>query len=124
MSAYSPHARKYCTLQEALDRIEELEIELGMPAQKQAPFGLTRREFEIVSIIGKTGYATKDRLMTLIYGGTSDANENTLKMLVKKARDKLTPHGLSIVTVWGSGHSMDAESLAKWRAATIPEGQP
>ena len=113
--------RQYRTLQEALDRIEELEIELGLPAQKAPPFGLTRKEFEIASIIGKTGYASKNRLVTVIYGGLSDANDNTLKMMVKKVRDKLAPNGIKISTVWGQGHSMDAESLATWRKAIAGE---
>ena len=117
MASHIVKTRRYRTMQEAIDRIEELEIELGMPAQKPAPFGLTRREFEVASIIGKTGYASKNRLVTVVYGGLSEAGDNTIKMMVKKVRDKLAPHGIRISTVWGQGHSMGPESLYRWRVA-------
>lgn len=122
MTARIVEKRHYRTLQEALDRIEELEIELGMPVQKAQPFGLTRREFEIASIIGKTGYASKDRVYVLVYGNDTDLEvRNLTAVFVVRIRRKLAPHGIKISNVRGVGYAMDPDSLAIWRKAIAGE---
>lgn len=104
------------TLEEALDRIEELEQLLA--ATDKAPlWGLTRAEWTLLQFMLNKSLATKEMLYDLLYGGLSDVELKIIDVFICKARRKLLGTGIVILTCWGRGYYLEEESKVKLRRA-------
>jgi DNA-binding response OmpR family regulator len=103
-------------LDQAQERIRQLE-QMHFNADWSPPFeiGLTASEARVVSILtGCEGVASKDRIMQGLYSLSPNDPplEKIVDVLICKARAKLKPFGVEIVTRWGRGYEMPPASRA------------
>jgi DNA-binding response OmpR family regulator len=102
-------------IEELRDRVEELESLLGLRDNTPDPFGLTPTEKKFVGVLLRRKSATKDMLLTAIYGGLSDRDQSNVTVNMKKIRDKLDPCGITVKNRVGVGYYLDdhARSVLK-----------
>lgn len=102
------------TLQEALDRVEELENLLACK-DKRPLWGLTRTEWSLLQFLLSRQIATKEALYTLLYGGDSNVELKIIDVFLCKIRKKLCTLGIKIETVWGRGYWIKETEKVKLR---------
>jgi DNA-binding winged helix-turn-helix (wHTH) protein len=98
------------------DRIEELERLIGMRMVPPRPWGLTRREADVLGILLRRQVMTHTQLFEAIWGGDSERNIKIVEVVVCKLRTKLRPHGIAIRTEYGLGYFIPPASKATARA--------
>jgi two-component system cell cycle response regulator CtrA len=98
------------------ERVRQLELALYAGAQVPVDWGLTLQESIVVGALLRTEMATKERLMTALYGGRIDdgGEIKIIDVFVCKARKKLRAFGVEIETVWGQGYRMSAAARAEF----------
>jgi two-component system cell cycle response regulator CtrA len=103
------------------ERVRQLELALYAGAQVPLDWGLTQQESIVVGALLRTEMATKERLMTALYGGRIDegAEVKVIDVFVCKVRKKLRAFGLEIETVWGQGYRMSAAARAEFGGEKI-----
>ena len=112
-------------LQHLRDRVEELEMILGMGEDDVSLVrqitGLTPTQATLVSILYRRRVTlTKETLYQAMYGGMAECDQpqvRVLDSLIHQARKALRPFGVNISTVYGGGgFSMDELSRARFKA--------
>jgi two-component system cell cycle response regulator CtrA len=110
------HARLIAELRaerdELAERVRQLEAILRDDAWVPTEWELTGSEVIILNMLATRELATKDALLTALYGDDPDggANEKILDVFILKLRRKLAPRGLHIETAWGQGHRLTKAS--------------
>lgn len=100
-------------------RVKELE---GLLLETLVPFpiewGLTGHEAALLGFLANRAQASKDEIMTALYGlRVTDAEVPETKIVdvfVCKVRKKLQGTPVRIVTLWGRGYALDAMSRARF----------
>lgn len=101
------------------ERIAQLETLLGFRTAAPIELGLTGREACAFGVLLAREIATKEAIMTALYGGKCDADQAEPKIVdvfVCKARKKLKAFGIEIKTAWGQGYYLDAETKRRVQA--------
>jgi len=108
-------------LQAAVDRLTEENAQLVDRLMESKPppveWRLSVSEARILSCLARRPTATKPQLMMALYAGRID-DEPDIKIvdvLVCKARKKLLPLGIRILTQWGHGYYLDDATRARVR---------
>ena len=106
-------------LDAAYERIAELEGALaGLDREAPVMFGLTAQQSVLLAALSHREMATHQSLcVAMSRAGQEPSDPNLLKVQVHKLRKRLAAHGVEIVTVWGVGYRMPADSRAKVKAA-------
>jgi two-component system cell cycle response regulator CtrA len=105
------------------ERIAYLEREfMGADVLLPLEWRLTSAEARLFGVLIAREMATKQALMTGIYGGSArdEAQIKIVDVFICKIRKKLRPFGIELQTFWGLGYGLDAETrarLAKRKAA-------
>lgn len=115
-------------------RCEQLQAENAYLKQAFEPMmlrlpdhvGLTPNEQRLVSRLLRTSpefVVTKDQLYRALYPIDDEVEMKIIDVFLCKARRKLAPLGITIVTTFGRGYSLDADSHAKLKALIVPPAQ-
>jgi DNA-binding response OmpR family regulator len=100
------------------DRVEMLEMALGLNYTAPTGYGLTATESRLLGILLATKIASRDRIMTALYAGTDDPPfHHVIPVFVKKIRQKTQRHGIEIKTIFNVGYMLTPESRAILAAA-------
>ena len=108
-------------LERLRDRVDELEELLGVRGT------IPRKMFrscplaaeQLIGMLLARPSITREAAYTALYGGRPEADQPMEKIIgtrMCQARKALTPHGIAVKTVWGSGYYMTGENKAKLRA--------
>jgi two-component system cell cycle response regulator CtrA len=105
------------------ERIAELDRALIGEDPLPIEWRLTEHETIVMGVLLHRELATKDAIMTALYGGRVDdaAEAKIVDVFICKMRRKLAPFGIEIKTHWGQGYFIAAPakaSIARRRAAT------
>ena len=106
--------------QQLRDRIAELEDLLGLKPDRLAlmrsAFGLTSTEARMVSFLSRRQIASLSEIHNALYSARSECDQPNLRSVtsvVHQARRKLDKFGISIQTLFASGHFLDKRDKAK-----------
>lgn len=118
---YHRHDYSRLSLEEAIERIHQLEEKAGLDFVTDPQFKFTGFEQVVLGILSSSAQViSKDRLYVLLYGMDSDPpNQRILDVWICKLRAKLTKLDIKILTVWGRGWHVDPENRAKIRALEL-----
>jgi DNA-binding response OmpR family regulator len=126
MGAVKPE--EIISLQEARERIRQLEAVIGLNAKMPRALHLTAAEDDIVAMIAKRAPNCMDvtRMHYAIYGARIEApDQKIIQVQITKIRRKLMAHGIELETWWGRGYSMTLADLDKLKALyAIGEANP
>ena len=76
------------------ERVEALEMALGLDLPVPAEYGLTRREQEVFGMLQKVPVLRQDRAFLVLYGDRNDPpGEKLINVWMSKIRAKLRPFG-------------------------------
>ncbi len=95
------------TLRERVRQLEDLLIPTGVLCPIE--WGLTGSEARLFAFLTTRDMATKEQIMHALYADRHNADEVEPKIVdvfICKLRKKLTPHGVTVDTVWGQGYSL------------------
>lgn len=71
---------------------------------------ITRREEQFLRVImGHSGAATKDYILTAMYGGHDEPDIKIVDVFAAKIRRKMGAHRIAIQTLWGKGYCRHKE---------------
>ncbi len=113
------------TREQLQDRIEELEELLGIDqsttGRLRAVLKLEPMHSEILGMLMKRGFVTRDGLYTVLYGDRPECewpDEKILDVQICKLRAflKKQGHEINIVTKWGTGWELPRAEKAKIKA--------
>jgi DNA-binding response OmpR family regulator len=95
-----------------------LAVETALPAK----WGLTPRQAQFFSAIlaVSPNVLCRDRAYVAVYGDR-EVEVKIFDVMICKIRQKLQPHGIKIIAVWGRGWRIDPENVAKAQAAIAAE---
>ncbi|MDF2809344.1 MAG: winged helix family transcriptional regulator [Microvirga sp.] len=105
-------------------RVEQLEGLMGMSIDALVPieWRLTRSEACVFGVLLRREIATKDAVMAALYRSTAkdEAELKIVDVFICKMRKKLRPFGITIITRWGTGYSLEDRTAlaARLGAAT------
>ena len=96
------------------ERVEALELALGLDLSAPAEYGLTRREQEVFGMLQKVPVLHQDRAFLVLYGDRNDPpGEQLINVWISKIRAKLRPFGYGIVNVYGVGWRLVRPEVAE-----------
>lgn len=102
---------------ELRERIRQLE---ARPARLlPVELCLSAHEEALIRFLLGVPEASKERLLTALYGNKPDGDEPDIKIVdvfVCKARKKLAKFGIEVTTLWGRGYALPPKSKALIRA--------
>ena len=85
----------------SIDYLQKLHVD-GIPTGAH----VTRAEEAILrAILGHSHCATKDFILTAVYGGRDEPEIKIIDVFVTRLRAKLGQHRDAIITVWGRGYA-------------------
>jgi two-component system cell cycle response regulator CtrA len=97
-----------------VEQIARLEHALGLSFIAPVEWRLTGSEARVVGALIARESLTKDAGMAALYRdfGKDEPEPKILDVFVCKIRKKLKPFGIEILTLWGIGYRLTAESRA------------
>jgi len=100
------------------NRVEQLEAAEGLSFIAPPEWALTGREMRLFGVLMARDLATKNAIMTALYGDRIDEPPEIkiVDVFICKLRAKLKRFEVAIETVWGLGYRLSAESKAAVRA--------
>jgi two-component system cell cycle response regulator CtrA len=115
-----------------LDRIDQLEAELGMKVEIPPEFGIPRNMGALLTMLLKREVVTRDGALLAIYSGMpntwdKEPDPKIIDVFICKLRARLKKHGIKVSCKWGLGYFMDGENKRKLReliAQTRTEARP
>lgn len=113
-------ARLRGELETAREEIRQLKAAMSVhDATAQATrLGISVRGAEILLLLVRRGHANFDQLYDALFDDEDDSCmewRQAVRQYVKRLRQKLRPHGISIQSIYGHGYRMDEASRAKAR---------
>lgn len=103
-----------------LDRIDQLEAELGMKIDMPPEFAITRNMGSLLAMLLKREVVTREGALLAIYSGQPNSwdkepDPKIVDVFVCKLRKILKGYGIKLCCKWGLGYFMDAENKDKLR---------
>jgi DNA-binding response OmpR family regulator len=101
------------------DRIAQLEALVFEETRLPVELKLTGQQERLVHFLFKRNEASKDAILSAVYGARPDADEPEIKIIdvfICQARRKLAPFDIKIETIWGRGYFMPPASKVRLRA--------
>lgn len=99
-------------------RIQQLEACLGFTFVTPIEWGLTASEAKVFGALMTRDTLTKDGAMAALYvdvGADDEPHVKIVDVFICKLRRKLKPFGLEVLTIWGVGYRLTAETKALCR---------
>lgn len=100
-------------------RVCELQEAVGTRFDVPMCFPLTRRETELFGVLMQRELATKEMILTALYGGMDEPCLKIVDVFVCKMRKKLNGFGIEISTLWGRGYYLSKEMKARVREYAV-----
>jgi two-component system cell cycle response regulator CtrA len=103
-----------------LDRIDQLEAELGMKVDIPPEFGIPRNMGALLAMLLKREVVTRDGALLAIYSGMpntwdKEPDPKIIDVFICKLRTRLKKYGIKVSCKWGLGYFMDGENKRKLR---------
>ncbi len=118
-------ARMCDELEEANERIRQLEDALAPEGMIPLSFRLTASERRVLAALYRREICTKDMLhLASSKGEHPETGLKIVDVYICKLRRKLKPHGLGIETIWGQGYRLATgtrEEIARLRAEEMAD---
>lgn len=115
-----------------MDRIDQLETELGMKAEIPPEFGIPRNMGTLLAMLLKREVVTRDGALLAIYSGMpntwdKEPDPKIIDVFICKLRIRLKKYDIKVSCKWGLGYFMDGENKRRLReliAQTRAEANP
>lgn len=103
-----------------LNRIDQLETELGLRLDVPPEFAVTRNMGRLLAMLLKREVVTRDGALVAIYSGMpntwdKDPDPKIIDVFICKLRVRLRKYGIKVSCKWGLGYFMDGENKRKLR---------
>jgi two-component system cell cycle response regulator CtrA len=103
-----------------LDRIDQLETELGLKIDIPPEFCIPRNMGALLAMLLKREVVTRDGAVLAIYSGMpntwdKDPDPKIIDVFICKLRVRLRKYGIKVSCKWGLGYFMDGENKRKLR---------
>jgi two-component system cell cycle response regulator CtrA len=103
-----------------LDRIDELETELGMKVEIPPEFCIPRNMGALLAMLLKREVVTRDGALLAIYSGMpntwdKEPDPKIIDVFICKLRVRLRKYGIKVSCKWGLGYFIDGENKRKLR---------
>lgn len=103
-----------------LNRIEELETELGLKIEIPPEFCIPRNMGRLLAMLLKREVVTREGAVLAIYSGMpntwdKDPDPKIIDVFICKLRVRLRKYGIKVSCKWGLGYFMDGENKRKLR---------
>ena len=107
------------TVEHLLNRIYELEEQLGARTEFPPIFGLTLSEEALLGVLFKREIVTQTAAFAILYGSRVDGGpsdpKNVVSVLIMRLRKKLAAQGIEIKTRNGTGYYMTTDAKNRLR---------
>ena len=100
-------------LEEANEKIQQLETEINTRASFPVLLGLTPTQEKILAIMLKREYISREAIDRLLCKGNC---RSLPKVHICHLRDKLSPYGIEIESLWGRGYALTPKAKEKLRS--------
>lgn len=104
-------------LDQAHERIAQLEEMLGLDTEFPLSLALTPTEAQLLGLLLRRPIVSVEMFDTVLYGGRPDILKSdprtNMAVYVHRLRQKLKPHGIPIVNVWSRGHRLTDDGRRK-----------
>lgn len=103
-----------------LDRIEQLEQELGLKTDFPPEFSIPRNMMPLLGILLKREIISREGALIAIYSGMPNTwgkqpDPKIIDVFICKLRVRLRKYGVKVSCKWGLGYFMDGENKRKLR---------
>ena len=103
-----------------LDRIDQLERELGLKVEIPPEFCIPRNMGALLAMLLKREVVTRDGALLAIYSGMpntwdKEPDPKIIDVFICKLRTRLKKYGIKVSCKWGLGYFMDGENKRKLR---------
>jgi two-component system, cell cycle response regulator CtrA len=103
-----------------LNRIDELETELGMKVDVPPEFRIPRNMNALLGMLMKREIVTREGAVMAIYAGMpntwdKEPDPKIIDVFICKLRTRLKKYGIKVSCKWGLGYFMDGENKRKLR---------
>lgn len=103
-----------------MDRIDQLEAELGLKVDIPPEFGIPRNMGALLAMLLKREVVTRDGALLAIYSGMpntwdKEPDPKIIDVFICKLRIRLKKYGIKVSCKWGLGYFMDGENKRKLR---------
>lgn len=103
-----------------LDRIDQLERELGIKTEIPPEFCIPRNMGALLAMLLKREVVTRDGALLAIYSGMpntwdKDPDPKIIDVFICKLRTRLKKYGIKVSCKWGLGYFMDGENKRRLR---------
>lgn len=103
-----------------MDRITELEAQLGIRNDIPPMFGIPRNMGALLAMLLKREVVTRDGALLAIYSGMpntwdKEPDPKIIDVFICKLRVRLRKYGVKVSCKWGLGYFMDGENKRKLR---------
>ena len=86
------------------DRVRQLEQAYGVSSLIPHQFNLSKFEAKLMLCLMRWPIVTVETALAAMYGNRNHVpEENIVRVVMRRIRIKLKPHGIEIVTKWGGG---------------------
>jgi two-component system, cell cycle response regulator CtrA len=103
-----------------MNRIEQLEIELGVRTEVPPMIGIPRNMERLLAMLLKREVVTRDGALLAIYSGMpntwdKEPDPKIIDVFICKLRTRLKKYGIKVSCKWGLGYFMDGDNKKKLR---------
>jgi two-component system cell cycle response regulator CtrA len=103
-----------------LDRIDQLETELGLKTDIPPEFCIPRNMGRLLAMLLKREVVTREGAVLAIYSGMpntwdKEPDPKIIDVFICKLRVRLRKYGIKVSCKWGLGYFMDGENKRKLR---------
>jgi two-component system, cell cycle response regulator CtrA len=103
-----------------LDRIDQLETELGLKVEIPPEFCIPRNMGSLLAMLLKREVVTRDGALLAIYSGMpntwdKEPDPKIIDVFICKLRVRLRKYGIKVSCKWGLGYFMDGENKRRLR---------
>jgi two-component system, cell cycle response regulator CtrA len=103
-----------------MDRIDQLETELGIRADIPPMIGVPRNMGRLLAMLLKREVVTREGALLAIYSGMpntwdKEPDPKIIDVFICKLRTRLKKYGIKVSCKWGLGYFMDGENKKKLR---------
>jgi two-component system cell cycle response regulator CtrA len=103
-----------------MDRIDQLETELGIRADIPPMIGVPRNMGRLLAMLLKREVVTREGALLAIYSGMpntwdKEPDPKIIDVFICKLRTRLKKYGIKVSCKWGLGYFMDGDNKKKLR---------
>lgn len=100
-------------LERMRQRVDALTEVIGLKEPLPAHWSLSPSQSIIVTVLMRRDFVSREVLMQLVYSNRDEPpDDRALDRMISKARDRLSPHGVTIENLYGRGWRIPPECKA------------